>query len=149
VRENVSQQWAVDPFAVWKDLYDTNEKIFSEMADSLLRDETFSAWMGQVQRVSLFYLDLYRKSTKLFLEQANVVTRDDLAGVAQMIVNVDQKVDELDQKINEEIVDELQKFEQKGEVAKLKQEVAKLNKKLDQVIELLQAQMKEKASLAE
>lgn len=135
----MSQQMPFDPFALWKQFYDKAEEQWSQTVDEAMHKEEFSKLMGQSLNSYLQYQNMARQSAEKYLEQANMPSRQDVANVASMIVNVETKVDRLEQTIEEEVVDALKQSDLSKEVKALKADMAKLTKRLDQLFEILEA----------
>jgi polyhydroxyalkanoic acid synthase PhaR subunit len=90
-----------DPFTLWKKLYDQTEEQWSKALGETVKSESFSAWLGFMQKQMLEYQDAVRKTTERYLEHAHLPSKQDLASLAELIVNVDTKVDELDAKLDQ------------------------------------------------
>ena len=144
----MTQQMSFDPFALWKQMYDKMEEQWSQTIDESMHKEDFSKWMGQCLNGYLQYQDMARKSTEKYLEQTNMPSRQDLANVASMVINIEEKVDCLEQTIEEDILDNLKQLDVLKEVKSLKTEVARLSKKMDQVVDLLQTKWETAAALS-
>lgn len=89
-----------DPFTVWKKLYDQTESQWGKVLGETVQTEAFSAWLGYLQKQMLEYQDAVRKSTDKYLEQAHLPSKNDIANLASLIVNLENKVDELDLKLD-------------------------------------------------
>lgn len=111
----MSNNQFTDPFSVWKKLYDQTEQQWGKVLGETVQSEAFSAWLGYLQKQMLEYQDAVRKSTEKYLEQAHLPSKNDLANLASLIVNLETKVDDLDVKL-----DQLQ--DQLSEVLKQKTE---------------------------
>lgn len=140
----MSKQNPFDPFAMWKDLYDKTESQWSKVFDESMRKEDFSEWMGQFLNMYLQYQDMVKKSTENYLAQANMPSRADLSNLASLIVNLEAKVDNLEEMIEEDLSHQISSLNVGQEVSQLKTDMKNLDKKLDQVIELLQKQTETK-----
>lgn len=124
----------LDPFAVWKNMYDKTEAKWNEVLHETMQKEGFSEWLGQVQNAYLQYQQLVQKSTDNYLKQVNIPTRDEISNVASLIINLEEKVENLDQKIE----DELLANSASSEINKLKTSITKLDKKLDSILKAVQ-----------
>jgi polyhydroxyalkanoic acid synthase PhaR subunit len=144
----MSQQMSFDPFALWKQMYDKVEEQWSQTMDENMHKEDFSKWMGQCLNGYLQYQDMARKSTEKYLEQANMPSRQDLANVASMVINVEEKVDSLERIIEENVLDSLKKGDTAKEIQLLKTELAKLSTKMDQIADLLATKLQTSAEVA-
>lgn len=128
----------IDPFEMWKNVYDQAESYWSKVLDENLATEDFSRGLGKVLDMNLQYKKLVNDSTKTYLEQMNMPSKQDLANLASLIINVDAKIDQLEELIEDSIGLEANQQKQATEVQTLKNEMKKINKKIDQLTELLQ-----------
>ena len=67
--------------------------------------------MGQILEMNLLFKKMLDETTERYLEQVNIPTRNDLANISSLIVNVDSKVDDL-----EELVEETSKSSQPSQI---------------------------------
>src|SRR5689334_6235539 len=95
--EHMSQQKNFNPFELWKDYYNQT----SNMIDENLKDESTSKVMGQVLEMNLLYKKILNETTEHYFDQINIPTRNDLASISSLIINVDSKVDDLEELIEE------------------------------------------------
>ncbi|RPJ96136.1 polyhydroxyalkanoate biosynthesis repressor PhaR [Rummeliibacillus sp. TYF005] len=127
----MGQNTTLDPFKIWKEVYEKTESTWRGTIENSLGTEQFAQGLGQVQNQYVQYQELVKTLTESYLKQANIPSIEELAKVASMIVNVDTKIDNLDDFI----------FEQKEtttlEIAQVKQDIKNVEQKLDQLIELL------------
>ncbi|MGJ7921191.1 poly(R)-hydroxyalkanoic acid synthase subunit PhaE [Neobacillus sp. LXY-4] len=131
----MTQKTVLDPFAVWKSVYDKTESKWNEVIHETMQKEAFSEWMGQVQNGYLQYQKVIQNTTEAYLKQVNMPTRDEISSVASLIINLEEKVEDLDQKIEEEILTN----PAASEINKLKASIAKLDKKMDLILKAIQA----------
>lgn len=127
----MTQTTSFDPFAVWKDMYDKTEQAWRDVIQETLGKEHFAEGLGQIQNQYLQYQELVNKMSEAYLKQANMPSREEVANIATLIINVESKADDL-----EEQLDEFKNTTTK-EIEQLKKTMANLDKKLDKVIELL------------
>lgn len=130
----MTEQKYLDPFAVWKNVYDKTEAKWNEVLHETMQKEAFSEWLGQVQNAYLQYQQLVQKTTDNYLKQVNLPSRDEISNVASLIINLEEKVDNLDQKID----DELSANSSSAEINKLKSSISNLDKKLDNILKAVQ-----------
>lgn len=126
-----SQTATLDPFRIWKDMYEKTESTWRGTIQDTLGTEQFAQGLGQVQNQYLQYQELVKTLTESYLKQANIPSVEELAKVASMIVNVDTKIDGIDDLIYET------KENTSLEIAQLKQNFSNLEQKLDQLLEIL------------
>ena len=128
----MSQQKSFNPFEMWKDLYNQT----SNMIDENLKDESTSKVMGQVLEMNLLYKKLLNETTEHYFDQVNIPTRNDLASISSLIINVDSKVDDLEELI-EDTNSKINHVELKREVADIKNKMKSLDTKVNQILSLL------------
>src|SRR5919202_1314020 len=68
-----------DPFELWRQIYETNERAWNTVlsAQKTVRD-----------------------NMRLYLEQINLPTREDIARLGELIVALEEKVDQLDDRLS-------------------------------------------------
>jgi polyhydroxyalkanoic acid synthase PhaR subunit len=130
----VTQKTKLDPFSVWKSIYEKTEEKWNGVIHETMQKEAFSEWMGQVQNGYLEYQGAVQNTTEAYLKQVNMPTRDEISNVASLIINLEEKVENLDQKIE----DELLVNNSQSEINKLKASIAKLDKKIDALLKAVQ-----------
>jgi len=136
----VNQSKTIDPFEIWKKVYEQTESYWSKVLDENLATEEFSRGLGKVLDMNLQYRKLVNDSTKAYLEQMNMPSKDDLAKLASLIINVETKVDQIEDAVEDAIVVQADLEKQGSDVKALQNEIKKINKKMDQILELLQKQ---------
>lgn len=130
----MTQKNFLDPFQVWKSMYDKTESKWNEVIHENMQKEGFSEWMGQVQNGYLQYQQMVQKTTETYLKQANMPTRDEISSIASLIINLEEKVENLDEKIEEELLTN----SAASEINKIKASIAKLDKKIDTLLKVIQ-----------
>ncbi len=130
----MTQQTFLDPFAIWKSMYEKTESKLNEVLHETMQKEAFSEWMGQVQNAYLQYQKFVQTTSDNYLKQVNIPTRSEVSNVASLIINLEEKVDGLDQKIEEELLVN----SASSEISKLKSSIAKLDKKIDSLLKVVQ-----------
>lgn len=128
----------IDPFEIWKKVYDQTESYWSKVLDETIATEDFSKGLGTVLDMNLQYRKLVNDSTSAYLEQMNMPSKDDLAKVASLIINVETKVDQIEGVVEEAIVVQAEQKKQESELKSLQNEVKMIHKKMDVILELLQ-----------
>ncbi|WP_458413642.1 polyhydroxyalkanoic acid synthase subunit PhaR [Schinkia sp. CFF1] len=135
------QSKSIDLFEIWKNVYDQTESYWSKVLDENLATEDFSKGLGKVLDMNLQYTRLVNDSTNAYLEQMNMPSKDDLAKLASLIVNVEAKVDQMEEVLEEAIVVQADQQNQANEIKELQIEVRKINRKMDQILDLLKKQV--------
>ncbi len=129
----MSQQNNFNPFEMWKDFYNQT----SNTIDENLKDESTSKIMGQVLEMNLLYKKLLNETTEHYFEQVNIPTRNDLASISSLIINLDSKVDDLEDLIEETNSKQSNQADLKREMTDVKNKVKSLDNKLNQILSLL------------
>ncbi|MGM9928542.1 MAG: poly(R)-hydroxyalkanoic acid synthase subunit PhaE [Bacillus sp. (in: firmicutes)] len=130
----MSEKTTLDPFKIWKSMYDKTEAGLSDVLNETLKTEAFSEWLGQVQSGYLQYQKFIQNTTDEYLRQINVPTREEISNIATLIINVEEKLESLDEKFDEEISNETASLE----IGKLKTSIARLDKKMDQILKSIE-----------
>ena len=129
----MTQKIPFEPFSMWKDMYEHTEKAWNDVIQDTLGKESFSEGLGQIQSSYLQYHELVSNLTEAYFKQANIPTRDEVASVASLVINLEDKIDNMDDQLyeNSETVTK--------EINQLKRSVGNLEKKFDKVLEVLVA----------
>lgn len=138
----MTQNTSFDAFALWKDLYNKTESAWRDVIQETLEKPSFAEGLGQVQQQYVQYQELVNKMTENYLKQANVPSREEIANLAQLIINVDAKIDTLEDQMEE------YSEESRNDIDQLKKSVARLEKKLDTVVELVEKSAQQTAATA-
>ncbi|TYR79787.1 polyhydroxyalkanoic acid synthase subunit PhaR [Priestia megaterium] len=143
----MEQKKVLDPFQAWKDVYDKTESYWGKVIGDNMNREEFSQIMGNVLNMNLQYQQAVNEVTNRYFQQVNIPTKEDVANVASLVINVEEKVEALEDRF-----DDLEDKQENGavlkrEVTKLKSDVKSLDKKLDQVLSLLESQQETQSLL--
>ncbi|HVI20730.1 MAG TPA: hypothetical protein VM660_01615, partial [Bacillus sp. (in: firmicutes)] len=84
-------------FEMWKDYYDQS----SNLVDEKVKEDFPSQGMGQILEMNLLFKKVLDETTENYLESVNIPTRNDIAALSSLIVNVDSKVDDLEELLEE------------------------------------------------
>ena len=84
-------------FEMWKDYYDQS----SNLLDEKVKEDFPSQGMGQILEMNLLFKKVLDETTENYLESVNIPTRNDIAALSSLIVNVDSKVDDLEELLEE------------------------------------------------
>lgn len=124
----MSQTLPIDPFKIWKDIYEKTESTWSDAIQESLGKESFSEGMGQTLNGYLQYQEFVTKTAEAYLTELNMPSRDEVANVASLVINTENKIDHL-----EDQVDQLAQDNTK-EINALKRTISNLDKKLDRIL---------------
>jgi polyhydroxyalkanoic acid synthase PhaR subunit len=84
-----------DLFALWRQLYDANEKVWSQATGEFMDSPAFAQWQGKMLETFLSFQKAWKDSATAQLEAANIATREDLVRLGELIVGLEEKVDQL------------------------------------------------------
>ena len=127
----MTQTTSFDAFTMWKNMYEKTESTWRDAIQDTLGKESFAESLGQIQSQYLQYQGFVNKMTESYLKQANMPSRDEIANVASLVINVESKVDDLEDQMD------VYKIDTSREIEQLRKGLNNLEKKLDKVIELL------------
>lgn len=127
----MTQKIPFDPFTMWKDMYEHTEKAWSDIIQDTLGKESFSEGLGQVQLSYLQYQEMMNNLTEMYFKQINIPTRDEIANVASLVINIENKIDAIEDQLDENGSD------MTTEINQLKRTVHTLEKKLDKILDAL------------
>lgn len=130
----------LDPLQAWKDVYEQTEKFWGKALNETIKTEEYSAWMGSVLDLNLFYQKMMNDVTKNYLDKVNIPTQEDIARVASLVINLESKVDNIEEFLEEKEDLLVQSSALKRDVTKVKQDMRTLENKMDKILELLEKQ---------
>jgi polyhydroxyalkanoic acid synthase PhaR subunit len=125
---------------MWKDLYSHSSKFFDEKVSN----DFPSQGMGQVLEMNLQFKKMIDESTLRYLEFMNVPTRNDIANLSSLLVNVDAKVDDLEEHLEDKLENQGDHELFKTELSNLKKDMKNLDNKLNQILNLVKTPEKTK-----
>lgn len=123
----------MDPFTMWKDMYEKTEATWSDILHESMKKEAFSQSMGQTLNNHLQTTEMVSGMTDTYLKQLNMPTRDEIASLATLVINLEQKVDDLQDNIEEEAF----KDQTSNEISQLRDSISNLDLKLDKILEVM------------
>jgi polyhydroxyalkanoic acid synthase PhaR subunit len=88
-----------DPFELWRQIYDTNERAWSAILERTVNNPSFAESTGKVLETFLSAQKTVRENMRSYLEQINLPTREDIARLGELIVALEEKVDQLDDRL--------------------------------------------------
>jgi polyhydroxyalkanoic acid synthase PhaR subunit len=133
---------SLDPYKVWREMYENSEKYWSQMfREAMLKDE-YSKWMNSMLDANLFFNKFYQDATKVYSDSNQLLSKDDLANVAKLIVNVDDKLDKIEDLLDGGLNNNNQNnsSEIEGKVAKLEQKITSIEQAVIQLSQLTKIQ---------
>jgi polyhydroxyalkanoic acid synthase PhaR subunit len=88
-----------DLYALWRQLYDANEKVWSQATGEFMESPAFAQWQGRMLETFLAFQKTWKDSATAQLQAANIPTRDDIARLGELILGLEEKVDQLADRI--------------------------------------------------
>lgn len=84
-----------DPFALMRQAYDEAVETWAKTMEQVVSTEEFASASGQYLKRYVELQESIRTASQATAESLHIPTTDDLARVAQLVVNVERKVDEV------------------------------------------------------
>ena len=86
---------ASDPFEMWRQLYDANERAWSAALEQAMGSREFGESSGKLLETMLAAQKSVRDNMRTYLETMNVPTREDIARLGELVVGLEEKVDQI------------------------------------------------------
>ncbi len=84
-----------DPFEMWRQLYDMNERAWQKAMEQTVTRPEFADASSKMLETILSAQRMVRDSMRTYLETVNVPTREDIARLGELVVNLEEKVDQI------------------------------------------------------
>ena len=97
--ESQSSRRPPDPFEVWRQIYETNERAWNAVLERTVNNPSFAESSGKILETFLAAQKTVRENMRSYLEQINLPTREDIARLGELIVALEEKVDQLDDRL--------------------------------------------------
>ena len=127
-------------YETWKDFYFQSSNTFDEK----VKEDFPKQGVGQVLEMNLLFKKMLDEMTENYLESVNIPTRNDLASISSLIINVDSKVDDLEELVEGLALTQPSQSLQK-ELTNVKKDVKNLDQKLNEILTILNSRNVEKA----
>ena len=88
-----------NPFEVWKQIYEANERAWNSALERAMATTTFAEAQGRFLESMLAAQKAVRENTRNFMEAMNLPTREDIAHLGELIVGLEEKIDQLDDRL--------------------------------------------------
>lgn len=124
-----------NPYKMWKDFYDQS----SSFVDEKMKEDFPSQWMGQILEMNLQVKKLLNETTKQYFEQVNIPTKQDLASISSLVINVESKVENLEDLLEETQENQVNQADFQRTITNLKRDMKGLDNKLNQIITLIES----------
>ena len=89
-----------DPFTLWRQIYEVNEQAWNAALERGMANPSFAEASGKFMETFLAAQKTVRDNMRQYLETINVPTREDIARLGQLIVNLEEKIDQLDERLD-------------------------------------------------
>ena len=97
--DHPSSSRPVDPFELWRQIYETNERAWNSVLERTVNNPAFAESSGKILETFLAAQKTVRDNMRSYLEQINLPTREDIARLGELIVSLEEKVDQLDDRL--------------------------------------------------
>ena len=84
-----------DPFEVWRQLYDANERTWSAALEQAMGSPEFGESSGKLLETMLAAQKSVRDNMRTYLETMNVPTREDIARLGELVIGLEEKIDQV------------------------------------------------------
>lgn len=92
---------AADPFEMWRQLYDANERAWTNALEQAMGRPDFGESSGKLLETMLAAQKAVRDNMRTYLETMNVPTREDIARLGELIVGLEEKIDQVIDRLDE------------------------------------------------
>lgn len=86
---------APDPYEMWRQFYDANERAWSSALEQAMGTPEFGESSGKLLEAMLAAQKAARDGMRTYLETMNVPTREDIARLGELVVGLEEKVDQV------------------------------------------------------
>src|SRR5438477_12436014 len=97
--DHPSSSRPVDPFELWRQIYETNERAWNSVLERTVNNPAFAESSGKILETFLAAQKTVRDNMRSYLEQINLPTPEDIARLGELIVDREVKVDQLDDRL--------------------------------------------------
>jgi polyhydroxyalkanoic acid synthase PhaR subunit len=93
------QGTTTDPLEFWKNVSQRNEEIWGKFLQQLVGTPDFARNLGQTAGASAWYRNAVKQTARMYLEAADMPTREDVVRLGEMLVNIEGKIEELNESV--------------------------------------------------
>ena len=86
---------ASDPFEIWRQMYEANERAWSTALEQAMGSREFGESSGKLLEAMLAAQKAVRDNMRTYLETMNVPTREDIARLGELVVGLEEKIDQV------------------------------------------------------
>src|SRR5207245_7656906 len=126
-----------DPFTFFKQWYDASNETWSKVVAEVISDEKFVEKSSQFMESYTSYYMATRRANEDYFRNLQLPTRSDLAGVAEIIIALEEKVDRLDDALDD-IEDGNSQVATKDVITELEGRLSRVEKRLDAISSALE-----------
>ena len=128
-----------DPFAIFKQWYDATSESWSKIVGEAIATEQFAETIGRFLDSFTSFTIMFRRANEQYFSNLQLPTRSDIARVATLIVNLEEKVDRIEDTLME--AGERSSPSTAGaDISKLEARLNRLERKMDRVLAALDRQ---------
>jgi BMFP domain-containing protein YqiC len=91
---------ATDPFETWRQLYDANERAWSDALGEAMGSTEFADSSGKLLESMLAAQKSVRDNMRTYLETMNVPTREDIARLGEIVIGLEEKIDQVTDRLD-------------------------------------------------
>ena len=84
-----------DPFEVWREMYDANERAWTSALEDAMSSPEYDESSGKLLETMLAAQKAIRNNMRTYLETMNVPTREDIARLGELVIGLEEKIDQL------------------------------------------------------
>lgn len=84
-----------DPFEVWREMYDANERAWTSALEGAMSSPEYDEASGKLLETMLAAQKSIRNNMRTYLETMNVPTREDIARLGELVIGLEEKIDQL------------------------------------------------------
>jgi polyhydroxyalkanoic acid synthase PhaR subunit len=84
-----------DAFAIWRQLYEANEKAWTDALEQAMETSEFGESSGRLLETMLAAQKSVRDNMRTYLETMNVPTREDIARLGELVIGLEEKSDQI------------------------------------------------------
>ncbi|WP_066319166.1 polyhydroxyalkanoate biosynthesis repressor PhaR [Bacillus sp. FJAT-29814] len=88
-----------DPYEAWKNLMNNWEKQANDVIHFWTNNRDYIKWSQGATDLQLRYLEMFQKNQQLLLGQLQLPTKKDLANVAKLSIQTEEKLDALEEQL--------------------------------------------------
>jgi DNA repair exonuclease SbcCD ATPase subunit len=88
-----------NPLEFWQGVNQRNEEMFSRFLQQFVGTPDFAKNLGQTANASAMYRNAIKQTARFYLEAADMPTREDVARLGEMLINIEGKLEELNESV--------------------------------------------------